>query len=82
MVVWKYDVSGSAQSVGWAVVVNNIEALHVLLNVDYFLASGLAGAGTLMRALASHVILEWTGLVRNNKSESVFLANKIPGQAD
>jgi len=62
MVIWKYDVSGSAQSVGWAVVVNNVEALHVLLKVDYFRAAGLVAAGAAARAAASHAILASTGM--------------------
>lgn len=64
MVIWKYDVPAAARSVGWAVVVNNVEALRILLNVDYFRAAALAGCGAVVRAIASHIILSGAGLVQ------------------
>ncbi|KAH0607026.1 uncharacterized protein H6S33_003014 [Morchella sextelata] len=63
MVIWEYDVPAAAKSVGWAVVVNNVEALRILLGVDYVRAAGLAGAGAVVRATASQGILAWTGLL-------------------
>lgn len=64
MVIWKYDVPAAARSVGWAVVVNNVEALRILLGTDYLHAAGLAGAGAVVRAVASQAILRWVGLWR------------------
>lgn len=63
MVIWNYDVPAAAKSVGWAVVANNVEALRILLGVDYFRAAGLAGAGAVVRAAASQGILGWMGLL-------------------
>jgi hypothetical protein len=62
MVIWKYDVPAAARSVGWAVVVNNIEALRILLDTDYFRAAALTGAGAVVRACASQTILAAAGL--------------------
>ncbi|KAA8900865.1 Arv1-like family-domain-containing protein [Sphaerosporella brunnea] len=62
MVIWKYDVPAAARSVGWAVVVNNIEALRILLDTDYFRAAALTGAGAVVRAGASQAILAAAGL--------------------
>ncbi|KAF8245156.1 Arv1-like protein [Wilcoxina mikolae CBS 423.85] len=64
MVIWKYDVPAAARSVGWAVVVNNVEALRILLNVDYFRAAALTGCGAVVRAVASQTILVAVGLVK------------------
>ncbi|TGZ82871.1 Arv1-domain-containing protein [Ascodesmis nigricans] len=64
MVIWKYDVPAAARSVGWAVVVNNVEALRILLGSDYFHAGGLAAAGAIVRSLASRAILRSVGLWR------------------
>ena len=64
MVIWKYDIPAAARSVGWAVVVNNVEAIRILLDTDYVRAAALAGAGAVVRALASHAILALAGLVR------------------
>jgi len=63
MVIWKYDIPAAARSVGWAVVVNNVEALRILLNIDYFRAAALAACGALVRAVASQAILGAAGLV-------------------
>jgi hypothetical protein len=64
MVIWKYDVPAAARSVGWAVVVNNVEALRILLNVDYFRAAALTGCGAVVRAVASQAILVTVGLAK------------------
>ncbi|CCX34154.1 Similar to Protein arv1; acc. no. Q9HDX5 [Pyronema omphalodes CBS 100304] len=62
MVIWKYDVPAAARSVGWAVVVNNVEALRILLNVDYVRAAALTGAGAVVRAGVSGAVLRAAGL--------------------
>ncbi|KAL7270994.1 hypothetical protein RUND412_006281 [Rhizina undulata] len=62
MVIWDYDVPAAAKSVGWAVVVNNVEALRILLGVDYVTAAGLAGAGAAVKAVGSWGILGAVGL--------------------
>ena len=62
MVIWDYDVPAAAKSVGWAVVVNNVEALRILLGVGYFWAGALALVGALVRAGVGGVVLRWVGV--------------------
>lgn len=60
--IWEYDVPAAAKSVGWAVVVNNIEAMRILLDVGYVKASLLAGVGAMVRSLVGGGFLWWTGV--------------------
>ncbi|KAF8454755.1 Arv1-like family-domain-containing protein [Terfezia claveryi] len=62
MVIWDYDVPAAAKSVGWAVVVNNVEALRILLGVGYFWAAGLALVGAVVRAGVGGGVLWWVGV--------------------
>lgn len=48
--------------VGWAVLLNNIEALLILLNCGYRIATGLALAGVIARWLVESWILNLMGL--------------------
>lgn len=48
--------------VGWAVLLNNIEALLILLNCGYRIATGLALAGVIARWLVEGWILNLVGL--------------------
>ena len=62
MVIWDYDVPAAAKSVGWAVVVNNVEALKILLDCGYPMAGLLAGTGALVRLATGWEILRAVGL--------------------
>ena len=62
MVIWDYDVPAAAKSVGWAVVVNNVEALRILLGVGYFWAAALALVGAVVRAGVGGGVLWWVGV--------------------
>jgi hypothetical protein len=62
MVIWDYDVPAAAKSVGWAVVVNNIEALKILLDCGYPMAAFLTGMGALVRWGVARSILGVVGL--------------------
>ncbi|RPA77801.1 Arv1-like protein, partial [Ascobolus immersus RN42] len=62
MMIWEYDVPAAAKSVGWAVVVNNVEALRILLGVGYVPAGLLAGVGAIVRSAVGGGILWWTGV--------------------
>jgi hypothetical protein len=62
MVIWDYDVPAAAKSVGWAVTVNNIEALNILLDCGYSKAAMLCGIGALCRALVGWAVLRAVGL--------------------
>ncbi|KAI5801405.1 Arv1-like family-domain-containing protein [Peziza echinospora] len=45
MVIWDYDVPAAANAVGWAVVVNNVEALRVVLGSSSGGGGGGGGGG-------------------------------------
>ncbi|OAA58040.1 Arv1 protein [Niveomyces insectorum RCEF 264] len=62
MVIWDYDVPAAARSLGWAVVVNNIEALKILLDCGYGVAGFLAMAGACSRWAIGRLVLWAAGL--------------------
>lgn len=62
MVIWDYDVPAAARSLGWAVVVNNIEALKILLDCGTGMAALLAMAGALSRWAIGRAVLWAAGL--------------------
>ncbi|CAK7240982.1 MAG: hypothetical protein STHCBS139747_002439 [Sporothrix thermara] len=62
MVIWDYDVPAAARSLGWAVVLNNIEALKILLDCGYGTAAFLAMAGALSRWAIGRLVLWVVGL--------------------
>lgn len=58
--------SRAASYIGWVVLANNIEALLILLNCGYVLATGLATAGMLARYLVEGWLLAAVGLQRDD----------------
>lgn len=50
LLVWNYDLPSSASAVSWAVIINNVAALEILLDCGYFRAALLAGVGAICRA--------------------------------
>ena len=64
MVVWKYlDAGGTvACGVEWAVMVQNLEALRILLECGYLGAAALVGTGWVSRWAAAWLILGFVGL--------------------
>ncbi|KAI9704763.1 MAG: sterol homeostasis protein [Candelina mexicana] len=71
MVIWDYDVPAAAKMVGWAVLLNNIEALKILLDCGYLWAAGLAGAGAAVRVIVGWVILRAVGLEEGARGSGV-----------
>jgi lipid intermediate transporter len=59
MVVWKYEDAGGqvARGVRWAVAVQNLEALRILLGVSYWKAGVLVLAGRAAEGLVEGVLL-------------------------
>ena len=73
MVVWKYDDADNesdgwnvGKSVGkgveWAVAVQNLEALRILLGCGYVSAAGLVASGAIARWVVAAVMLGAVGL--------------------
>ncbi|KAK5936810.1 hypothetical protein PMZ80_010929 [Knufia obscura] len=57
--------SRAASYIGWVVLVNNIEALLILLDCGYLVASGLAAAGMISRFMVEGWLLASVGLQRD-----------------
>ncbi|KAL8949059.1 MAG: hypothetical protein Q9222_004800 [Ikaeria aurantiellina] len=64
MVVWKYDDSGETvgRGVEWAVGIQNLEALRILLGCGYLGAAGLVGAGWASQWAMARLLLGLVGL--------------------
>jgi len=77
MVIWQYDVPAAARAVGWAVLVNNIEALTILLECSYVEATYLVALGAFARLVVGLVFLQ---LVRqsNHASTTINLWTSFP----
>lgn len=50
LLVWNYDLPSSASAVSWAVIINNVAALEILLDCGYVRAGVLAAVGAVCRA--------------------------------
>lgn len=73
MVIWDYDVPAAAKSVGWAVVVNNVEALNILLDCGYLKACLLTGVGAVVRLVTGWGILQAVGLGEVGRNGGIWL---------
>ena len=50
LLIWYYDLPSSASAVSWAVIINNVAALEILLDCGYVRAAFLAAVGAVCRA--------------------------------
>ncbi|KAL8677749.1 MAG: hypothetical protein Q9186_005859 [Xanthomendoza sp. 1 TL-2023] len=84
MVVWRYnDVAGSVgRGVEWAVAVQNLEALRILLECGYLGAATLVGAGWMVRWAVARVILGFVGLGECQQSRGKETMAQHGGAAD
>ncbi|KAH8645135.1 hypothetical protein IG631_02599 [Alternaria alternata] len=62
LIIWDYDLPSSATAVSWAVIVNNIAALEILMDCGYIRAGMLVGIGAGLRTLVGWGILRAAGL--------------------
>jgi len=62
MVIWAYDLPSSASAVSWAVIVNNIAALEILLDCGVFRAAVVVGIGGMGRWFVGRIMLGVVGL--------------------
>lgn len=62
LIIWDYDLPSSATAVSWAVIVNNIAALEILMDCGYLRAGILVGVGAGVRGMLSWGILRAAGL--------------------
>ncbi|KAK4544017.1 hypothetical protein LTR36_004515 [Oleoguttula mirabilis] len=62
LLVWAYDLPSSASAVSWAVIINNVAALEILLRCGYVRAALLCGVGAVARAGVGWAILHAVGI--------------------
>ncbi|OCK73793.1 Arv1-like protein [Lepidopterella palustris CBS 459.81] len=62
LIIWEYDLPSSASAVSWAVIVNNIAALEILMDCGYMRAGLLVAVGAGVRALVAGLVLRAVGL--------------------
>ncbi|KAF1819677.1 ARV1-like protein [Dissoconium aciculare CBS 342.82] len=62
LLVWNYDLPSSASAVSWAVIINNIAALEILLDCGYIKSTLLCGVGAIFRASVGWGILRAVGV--------------------
>ena len=59
LLVWRYDLPSSASAVSWAVIINNVAALEILLDCGYVRAAFLAAIGAVCRAAIGWVSIQF-----------------------
>jgi len=62
LIIWDYDLPSSATAVSWAVIVNNIAALEILMDCGYVRAGVLVGIGAGLRSVVANSVLRGAGL--------------------
>jgi lipid intermediate transporter len=62
LIIWDYDLKSSATAVSWAVIVNNVAALEILMGCGYVRAGVLVGVGAACRAVVAGMMLRGVGL--------------------
>ncbi|KAF2264077.1 Arv1-domain-containing protein [Lojkania enalia] len=62
LIIWEYDLPSSATAVSWAVIVNNIAALEILMDCGYLRAGVLVGVGAGLRTAIANFVLKGVGL--------------------
>lgn len=62
LIIWEYDLPSSASAVSWAVIVNNIAALEILMDCGYVRAGFLVTVGASVRAVVAGMVLKAVGL--------------------
>ncbi|KAF2219631.1 Arv1 protein [Elsinoe ampelina] len=62
LLIWSYDLPSSASAVSWAVIVNNVAALNILLDCGLGRAVGLAAVGAVARGLVGWGVLSAVGV--------------------
>ncbi|KAI8931200.1 hypothetical protein NX059_011550 [Plenodomus lindquistii] len=62
LIIWDYDLPSSATAVSWAVIVNNVAALEILMDCGYLRAGVLVGVGAACRTVVGWGVLRAAGL--------------------
>lgn len=62
LIVWDYDLPSAASAVSWAVFVNNVAALEILMDCGYARAVALVAIGASARGAVGWALLKAVGL--------------------
>jgi hypothetical protein len=62
LIIWDYDLPSSATAVSWAVIVNNVAALEILMDCGYVRAGVLVGIGAGLRTVVAGSVIRSAGL--------------------
>lgn len=62
LLIWQYDLPSSASAVSWAVIINNVAALEILLDCGYIKSALLCAVGAVCRAGVGWGILRAVGI--------------------
>lgn len=62
LIIWDYDLPSSATAVSWAVIVNNIAALEILMDCGYVRAGVLVAVGAGLRSAIAWAMVWAVGL--------------------
>jgi lipid intermediate transporter len=62
LIVWEYDLPSAASAVSWAVIVNNVAALEILMDSGYGKALLLVVIGAIGRVTVGWCVLSAVGL--------------------
>ncbi|QDS69255.1 hypothetical protein FKW77_002043 [Venturia effusa] len=62
LIIWEYDLPSAASAVSWAVILNNIAAIEILMDCGYLRAGLLVLIGAMCRAAVGWVVLSVVGL--------------------
>ena len=62
LIIWDYDLPSSATAVSWAVIVNNVAALEILMDCGYVRAGVLVGVGAGLRCVGAGSVIRSAGL--------------------
>ncbi|KAF1843433.1 Arv1-like protein [Cucurbitaria berberidis CBS 394.84] len=62
LIIWEYDLPSSATAVSWAVIVNNVAALEILMDCGYIRAGMLVAIAAGCRSLVGWGVLRAAGL--------------------
>lgn len=79
LLVWQYDLPSSASAVSWAVIINNVAALEILLDCGYIEAGLLCAIGAVCRAGVGWGILRAVGIAGGQAAAGVVETGDLIG---
>ena len=79
MVIWDYDLPSSASAVSWAVLINNVAALEILLDCGYLRSAVLVGIGAMVRGVVGWWVMKEAGIGGGSAVRGVLVTGDLTG---